>query len=356
MHDVMKRSIEATTQLYLPEGEPITTPTSIGRKQIPHLAAGQFHLLYKNSSKNHQQQYNNNHSTILADPLMSNNSNARRSESKPRARMSTPLPMATSPNQPGWNTSSPQKNDKNKKGKSGHHQDDEDHNNIIDAYKDDDRMILTVAGDWIRVRDGLPCPTRLLMKRRPGRVVEEGSICTPGSTMGFGTHIYAIRYPDAESLQRVVSGQDLDATRTSPGPRQEQCPPRRGGASGETKKNSTATPMTSMSSVSSPSTSTLTVVTPQPNSVAPSLPGTVPTSTSTTAPSSRSKRLQQPPTSSTTTNVSSQTPPKPQNQQQQATQQSPQKQSSTKGKENDNGTNVFSPAAMATPPKCNGTC
>jgi hypothetical protein len=56
------------------------------------------------------------------------------------------------------------------------------------------------------------CPTRLLIRRRSLRVVEEGG----------GTHIYAIRYPE-DTSQMVVSEQ---AAPLAPMVRQEQCPPR----------------------------------------------------------------------------------------------------------------------------------
>jgi hypothetical protein len=59
----------------------------------------------------------------------------------------------------------------------------------------------------------LKCPTRLLIRRRSLRVVEEGG----------GTHIYAIRYPE-DSSQMILSEQ---AATFSSLVRQEQCPPRK---------------------------------------------------------------------------------------------------------------------------------
>jgi hypothetical protein len=56
------------------------------------------------------------------------------------------------------------------------------------------------------------CPTRLLIRRRSLRVVEEGG----------GTHIYAIRYPE-DTKDAIVAEQ---ATQLAPPSRQEQCPPK----------------------------------------------------------------------------------------------------------------------------------
>jgi hypothetical protein len=59
----------------------------------------------------------------------------------------------------------------------------------------------------------LKCPTRLLIRRRSLRIVEEGG----------GTHIYAIRYPEDPSQMKLS---ELSTTVASV-VRQEQCPPRR---------------------------------------------------------------------------------------------------------------------------------
>jgi hypothetical protein len=59
----------------------------------------------------------------------------------------------------------------------------------------------------------LYCPTRLLIRRRSLRVVEEGG----------GTHIYAIRYPE-DTANEIVSEQAAHLPLPS---RQEQCPPRK---------------------------------------------------------------------------------------------------------------------------------
>jgi len=57
------------------------------------------------------------------------------------------------------------------------------------------------------------CPTRLLIRRRSLKVVEEGG----------GTHIYAIRYPE-DTPDKIISEQ---ATPRSESARQEQCPPKK---------------------------------------------------------------------------------------------------------------------------------
>jgi hypothetical protein len=56
------------------------------------------------------------------------------------------------------------------------------------------------------------CPTRLLIRRRSLRVVEEGG----------GTHIYAIRYPE-DTKDAIVAEQAAQVATSS---RQEQCPPK----------------------------------------------------------------------------------------------------------------------------------
>jgi hypothetical protein len=71
----------------------------------------------------------------------------------------------------------------------------------------------------------IKCPTRLLIRRRSLKMVEEGG----------GTHIYAIRYPE-DTKEQVVSEQ---ATSVASLATQEQCPPRRGttpGASNNSNK------------------------------------------------------------------------------------------------------------------------
>eukprot|EP00339_Tiarina_fusa_P009756 CAMPEP_0117031254 /NCGR_PEP_ID=MMETSP0472-20121206/22489_1 /TAXON_ID=693140 ORGANISM="Tiarina fusus, Strain LIS" /NCGR_SAMPLE_ID=MMETSP0472 /ASSEMBLY_ACC=CAM_ASM_000603 /LENGTH=451 /DNA_ID=CAMNT_0004739549 /DNA_START=331 /DNA_END=1686 /DNA_ORIENTATION=- len=65
---------------------------------------------------------------------------------------------------------------------------------------------------WMPVDTPPQCPTRLLIRRRSLRVVEEGG----------GTHIYAIRYPE-DTKDAVVSEQ---AASSAPMVRQEQCPPK----------------------------------------------------------------------------------------------------------------------------------
>lgn len=57
------------------------------------------------------------------------------------------------------------------------------------------------------------CPTRLLIRRRSLRVIEEGG----------GTHIYAIRYPE-DTKDAIVAEQSALPV---PASRQEQCPPKR---------------------------------------------------------------------------------------------------------------------------------
>ena len=75
------------------------------------------------------------------------------------------------------------------------------------------------ASDTIDISQWLPsdtpvaCPTRLLIRRRSLRVVEEGA----------GTHIYAIRYPE-DTPDKVIS--EHAATRPESA-RQEQCPPKK---------------------------------------------------------------------------------------------------------------------------------
>ena len=69
-------------------------------------------------------------------------------------------------------------------------------------------------------------PTRLLIRRRSLRVVEEGG----------GTHIYAIRYPE-DTTATVVS--EHAASFPANG-KQEQCPPRRSVAKENNSKSSTA--------------------------------------------------------------------------------------------------------------------
>ena len=71
------------------------------------------------------------------------------------------------------------------------------------------------------------CPTRLLIRRRSLRVVEEGG----------GTHIYAIRYPE-DTTSAVVSEHAASFPASS---KQEQCPPRRSGAKELNSKNLTST-------------------------------------------------------------------------------------------------------------------
>jgi hypothetical protein len=66
----------------------------------------------------------------------------------------------------------------------------------------------------------LKCPTRLLIRRRSLRVIEEGG----------GTHIYAIRYPE-DTSQTFLSEQ---AVPFSSAVRQEQCPPRKATPSNST--------------------------------------------------------------------------------------------------------------------------
>ena len=68
-------------------------------------------------------------------------------------------------------------------------------------------------GQWLPSDTPVTCPTRLLIRRRSLRVVEEGA----------GTHIYAIRYPE-DTPDKVISEQA--ATRPESA-RQEQCPPKK---------------------------------------------------------------------------------------------------------------------------------
>ncbi len=74
------------------------------------------------------------------------------------------------------------------------------------------------SGQWLPSDTPIVCPTRLLIRRRSLRVVEEGG----------GTHIYAIRYPE-DTPDRVISEQ---ATPRSESARQEQCPPKNAMADG----------------------------------------------------------------------------------------------------------------------------
>ena len=71
----------------------------------------------------------------------------------------------------------------------------------------------TDLGQWLPSDTPVACPTRLLIRRRSLRVVEEGA----------GTHIYAIRYPE-DTPDKVIS----EHTTTRPeSARQEQCPPKK---------------------------------------------------------------------------------------------------------------------------------
>ena len=81
----------------------------------------------------------------------------------------------------------------------------------------------TDMGQWLPSDIPVACPTRLLIRRRSLRVVEEGA----------GTHIYAIRYPE-DTPDKVISEQ---ATTRPESARQEQCPPKKVGM---TEANSTA--------------------------------------------------------------------------------------------------------------------
>ena len=70
-------------------------------------------------------------------------------------------------------------------------------------------------------QEGPVCPTRLLIRRRSMRVVEEGG----------GTHIYAIRYPEDTANPKV----EEQAAIGQPSSRQEQCPPRKSPATTATQ-------------------------------------------------------------------------------------------------------------------------
>lgn len=72
------------------------------------------------------------------------------------------------------------------------------------------------SGLWLPRDTPVACPTRLLIRRRSLRVVEEGG----------GTHIYAIRYPE-DTPDRIISEQ---ATPRLESARQEQCPPKKASA------------------------------------------------------------------------------------------------------------------------------
>lgn len=66
---------------------------------------------------------------------------------------------------------------------------------------------------WLPVDTPVHCPTRLLIRRRSLRVMDEGS----------ETHIYAIRYPE-DTPDKIVSEQAAPSLESA---RQEQCPPKK---------------------------------------------------------------------------------------------------------------------------------
>ncbi|KAG7353355.1 hypothetical protein IV203_034624 [Nitzschia inconspicua] len=116
----------------------------------------------------------------------------------------------------------------------------------------------------------LKCPTRLLIRRRSLRVVEEGG----------GTHIYAIRYPE-DTSPTILSEQAVPF----PLPvRQEQCP-----SSSQTK--STPTPTTTIRTAST--TTKATVLPPvAANSKSTTTTSTTSTTTTTTSSSSLTAEIQ----------------------------------------------------------------
>jgi hypothetical protein len=127
------------------------------------------------------------------------------------------------------------------------------------------QTFLTVSGQTIRIGEELACPTRLLIRQRPvpqmstvktrcgntnnnfddhhhtaygNRSTGGGNSSSNNNSNSGGndstsrntmaTHIYAIRYPDNDSLRKIVSGQDPDDEQqvgTPTVPQQEQCPP-----------------------------------------------------------------------------------------------------------------------------------
>jgi len=154
MYDLMCKSIQATTPNHADgnAGAPHSQNYKIGKRKPP----GQNHLLYRNSEIE----------------TMSG---------------SIPIPLANNLPDPIF-------------GASG-------------SGQQASAPVSVDSGSWLPQDRPVPCPTRLLIRRHPLRVVEEGG----------GTHIYAIRYPE-DTPDKVISEQ---ATLRPESARQEQCPPKK---------------------------------------------------------------------------------------------------------------------------------
>jgi hypothetical protein len=183
MYDLMRKSIQATTAME--NNSPAECRDSAGtaaqsgrpsRNQV-----GQAHLLYRNNSK----------SSSMRDisPGKKSQASSTRSEKKKMENRAMEGRLGKSGGAAAASTADNNQND------SGQ----------FSSWEAKMNQNETASST-------LKCPTRLLIRRRSLRIIEEGG----------GTHIYAIRYPE-DTSKMILSEQ---AQPSSPAVRQEQCPPR----------------------------------------------------------------------------------------------------------------------------------
>jgi len=206
MYDLMRKSIQATALLN--DGTNNSSSTVSGSsKSAKRRPIGQSHLLYKNNPK----------TAPLVPPTTLAVQNPHRTPPSPLEKEDTSnIDVAPPRAVESRNCAKSTDNVATAEANNSNNTNSSNTNSSPREVSVEEKDPSTVS----------KCPTRLLIRRRSLRVVEEGG----------GTHIYAIRYPE-DTAQMIVSEQAAPLT---PVATQEQCPPRKPAAVVSTSNSSAA--------------------------------------------------------------------------------------------------------------------
>lgn len=229
MYDLMRKSIQATHAMWsnnnnnISDGNghavsctaEISSITKSGnRKHSHHRPVGQSHLLFKNNNNNNNVMMMTNKSSAAA---VHGGSTRVAIPRKNHASFGEPLsPTKTSSMAEKKSPKlTPRRGMESRSGgKMGSvtkaSTDGPSSSNSSRAGKESPTTVSEELLPPLSSQSHLKCPTRLLIRRRSLRVVEEGG----------GTHIYAIRYPE-DTSQMILSEQAVPFSSVV---RQEQCP------------------------------------------------------------------------------------------------------------------------------------
>ena len=185
MYDLMRKSIQATTAMQQNQEMECLAETAKSGKDTKGLV-GQAHLLYRNTPRSSSAR---DISAGKKQQPTTSSSSSSKSESKQKKRPKESRSGGISSNTANHKTG-----------------------NATELDANTPPWDVTSEESEANATTSLRCPTRLLIRRRSLRIVEEGG----------GTHIYAIRYPE-DTSKTILSEQ---AQPLSPVVRQEQCPPR----------------------------------------------------------------------------------------------------------------------------------